>query len=115
MRGGRPLNPTLSPRADRGRDPREAWEGEEQARQGGRSAHLDELLQAAEPGRDLFALGADPAAPVGEADFTDIDVAARIDGEPVRRDELAGLEPGMHVAEARQQLALMGIDANPRP
>src|SRR6266436_9011436 len=79
-----------------------------------RSAHLHQLLQAPQPGRDRLALGADAAAPIGEADFADIDVAARIDREPVRRDELAGLEPGMRVAEARQEFALMGVDADPR-
>ena len=48
------------------------------------SAHLHELLQAAQAGRDLLALGANAAAPIGEGDFADIDVAARIDSEPVR-------------------------------
>src|SRR6266567_7555465 len=79
------------------------------------SAHLHQLLQAPEAGRDLLAFGADAAAPIGEADFADVDVAARIDGEPVRRDELAGFEPGMGVAEPGQQFALMGVDADPRP
>src|SRR5579864_4977298 len=79
------------------------------------SAHLDQFLQAAETGRDLFALGADAAAPIGVADLADINVAARIDRDAVRRDELAGVEPGMLVPEPRQQLALMGVDADPRP
>src|SRR5258707_14012054 len=81
----------------------------------GMSAHLHQLLQTAQAGRDLFALGADAAAPIGEADFADIDVAAAIDGEPVRRDELAGGEPGMLMAQPRQQFALVGVDADPRP
>ena len=39
---------------------------------------LDELLQAAQAGRQLFAFGADAAAPIGEGDLADIDVAARV-------------------------------------
>src|SRR6266700_2612282 len=79
------------------------------------SAHLHQLLQAPEAGRYLLAPCADAAAPIGEADFADVDVAARIDGEPVRRDELAGLEPGMGVTEPGQEFALMGVDADPGP
>src|SRR3954447_12451162 len=78
------------------------------------SAHLHQLLQAAQTGRQFFALGADAAAPIGEGDLADIDVAARVDGDAVRRDELAGIEPGMRVAEPRQKLARVGIDADPR-
>jgi hypothetical protein len=44
-----------------------------------------------------------------------IDVAARIDGEPVRRDELARLEPRGALAQARQHLALSAVDADPWP
>src|SRR3954453_23067003 len=79
------------------------------------SAHLHQLLQAAQAGRDLLALGANAAAPIGERDFADIDVAAAVDREPVRRDELAGGEPGMLMAQPRQQFALVGVDADPRP
>src|SRR5690349_4224835 len=79
------------------------------------SRNLHELLQAAEAGRDRLAPGADAAAPIGEGDFADIDVAAGIDGEAVRRDELAGGEPGMLMAEPRQEFALLGVDADPRP
>src|SRR6516225_10546283 len=78
------------------------------------SAELDELLQAPETRRQLLAFGAHPPAPIGKRHLADIDVAARIDREPVRRDELARVEPGMRVAEPRQQLALARIDADPR-
>src|SRR5579862_10003258 len=79
------------------------------------SAHLDQLLQAPEARRQLFAAGAHPATPIGERDLADIDVAARVDAQAVRRDELAGLQPGMGMAEPRQEFALMGVDADPRP
>src|SRR5690348_16048076 len=81
----------------------------------GGSGGLDQLLQAAQAGRKRFAASADAAATIGETDLADIDVAVRIDGDAVRRDELAGFEPGMGVAEPRQQPALAGVDADPRP
>src|SRR5439155_26099248 len=62
------------------------------------------------PGRN----GAAPP-PVGVRDLADVDVAARIDGEAVRRDELAELEPGGTIAEAREHLALRRVDADARP
>jgi hypothetical protein len=65
------------------------------------SIDLDELLQAPEAPRQLLALGTDAASPIGERHLADIDVAVPVDGEPVRRDELARVEPGMRVAEAR--------------
>src|SRR5262245_52199433 len=53
------------------------------------SAHLHELLQAAQPrGRRLLAVA---VAPVGEGDLADVDVAARVDGQPMGRVELAQL------------------------
>src|SRR6516225_768684 len=78
------------------------------------SAELDELLQAPETRRQLLAFGAHAPAPIGERHLADIDVAARIDREPVRRDELARVEPGVRVAEPRQQFTLSRIDADPR-
>src|SRR5689334_2169465 len=77
---------------------------------GTRSAHLDELLQAAQPGRDRPA-----PSPVGVRDFTHVNVAARVDGETVRRDELARLEPGRAVAQPCLQVALGAVDAHARP
>src|SRR5260370_31133311 len=79
-----------------------------------RLIHLDQFLQAAEVRRQLLALGADAAAPIGERDFADIDIAARVDGQPVRRDELTGVEPGMGMTEPRPELALARITADPR-
>src|SRR5438874_10491333 len=76
---------------------------------------LHELLQATQAGRDLLALGADAAAPIGEGDFADIDVAARIHREPVRRDELPRIESGMRMPEPAQQLTVVAVDADPRP
>src|SRR5213594_1317855 len=77
------------------------------------SAYLDELLQASQPGRVGLALVA--IAPVGERHFADVDVAMRVDGQPVRRHELARLEPGRALAQPRQHLALVTVDADPRP
>src|SRR5438093_13100821 len=77
------------------------------------SAHLDELLQASQPGRVGLALVA--IAPVGERHFADVDVAMRVDGQPVRRHELARLEPGRALAQSRQHLPLLTADADPRP
>src|SRR6267378_280235 len=77
------------------------------------SARLDELLQASQPGRVRLALVA--IAPVGERHFTDVDVATRVDGQPVRRHELARLEPGRALAQPRQQLALVTVEADARP
>ena len=53
--------------------------------------------------------------PRGPGDLADIDVAARVDRETVRRQELAELGPGRRVAEAADQLAFMIDDADPRP
>src|SRR3984957_2157017 len=77
--------------------------------------HLHQLLQTPEAGWDFLALGAHAAAPIGEADLADIDVAAGIHRDAVRRDELAGVEPGMEVAEPGQQFAHMAVDADPGP
>src|SRR6266850_132628 len=74
-----------------------------------RSGDLDELLQTAQPGRN----GPAPA-PVGVRHLPHVDVAARVHGQAVRRDELAGLEPGRPIAEPRQQVALGAVDAHAR-
>src|SRR6266481_4594353 len=76
------------------------------------SAHLDELLQASQPWRGCLALVA--IAPVGERHFADVDVATRVDSQPMRRHELARLEPGRALAQPRQHLALVTVDADPR-
>src|SRR5262249_30643785 len=76
-----------------------------------RSAYLDELLQATQSGRRRLVLVA--VAPVGEGDLADIDVAARIDGEAVRRHELTRLDAGRTNAQPRQHLALVAVDADP--
>src|SRR5439155_23785515 len=47
--------------------------------------------------------------------LADIDVTARIDGDAVRRGELAGQYPAMRLAEPRQYLALGGVNADARP
>src|SRR6266852_9581979 len=76
------------------------------------SAHVDELLQASQPWRGCLALVA--IAPVGERHFADVDVATRVDSQPMRRHELARLEPGRALAQPRQHLALVTVDADPR-
>src|SRR5262249_2316075 len=73
----------------------------------------EQFLQAPQAGRQSLAFGPDPPPPIGERHLADIDVAARVDGETVRRNKLAGGEPGMRVAEPRQELAFLGIDADP--
>src|SRR5262249_28714398 len=55
------------------------------------SANLDELLQAPKPRRVALAFVA--IAPVRVRDLADVDVAARVDREPVWCDEMAQLEP----------------------
>ena len=46
------------------------------------------------------------ARPGAARQFADIDVAVPVDGDAVRRGELAGSEAGMHLAEPGQHLAL---------
>src|SRR4029453_18397030 len=89
-----------TPSAERSRRP--AW----------RSAYLDELLEATKPGRGRLVLVA--IAPVGEGDLADIDVAARIDRQAVRRHELTRLDAGRANAQPRQHLTLVAVDADPR-
>src|SRR5688500_20390731 len=45
--------------------------------------------------------------------FTDVNIAARIDGDAVRRDELPRLLAGVNVTEARQPLAGLVVDIDP--
>src|SRR5205085_11127411 len=52
---------------------------------------------------------------VGARDLADIDRALAVDRDAVRRDELARLALAFEIADARQQLALVGDDAEPRP
>ena len=47
--------------------------------------------------------------------FTDIDVATRVDCEAVRRKELSEFGPCRRVAEAADQFALMIDNTDPRP
>src|SRR5689334_10728249 len=55
------------------------------------------------------------AAPVGVAHLANIDVPARIDGEPVRRQEFAGFLTGtVLTAKACDGLALLVDDGEPR-
>src|SRR5947208_2642713 len=60
------------------------------------SRHLLELLQRAHPPRDRV-VGEEPRI-LGVADLADIDVAAAVDGETMRRDELPRLEAGSRFA-----------------
>src|SRR6185295_5292001 len=54
--------------------------------------------------------------PVGDADFADIDVAARVQRDAVRRQEFSGLEAGtVLAAEPRDALALGVDDGQARP
>src|SRR5580704_7574776 len=53
--------------------------------------------------------------PLRPRDFADIEVAARIDAEPVRPEKRGRRGAGVHVAKARQQLALIVDDADPGP
>src|SRR4051812_28270512 len=77
-----------------------------------RSARLDQLLQAAQPvGSRLIRIDLRPRRP---RDLADIDVAARIDGDAVRCDELAGIGAGMEIAEPGEDLALVADDADAR-
>src|SRR5260221_5417938 len=77
------------------------------------SARLDQLLQAAQPVRArLVRVDLRPGRP---RDLADIDVAARIDGDAVRGDELAEFDPGMERAEPGEDLALVADDAEARP
>src|SRR5262245_17735918 len=78
------------------------------------SAKLLQLLHRAHAPGDL--LVREQARELGVAHFADVDVAARVDREAVRRDELARLEAGARLAaEARDQLALGVDEREPRP
>src|SRR4029077_1070019 len=52
--------------------------------------------------------------PLRPGHLADIKIAARIDGEAVRPEKGGRCRAGMHVAEARQELALIIDDADPR-
>src|SRR5262249_60890908 len=51
--------------------------------------------------------------PLRPRHLADIEVAARIDGEPVRPEKGGRRGSGLRIAEARQELALMIDDADP--
>src|ERR1051325_298581 len=56
------------------------------------------------------------AAPGTAGEFADIDVALAVDGDAVRRGELARCDAGMRLAEARQDLVAFGaMHADSRP
>src|SRR5260370_24514109 len=75
--------------------------------------NLFQLLQAAHDFRQRRVLKT--RAPVGDADFADIDVVLRIQREPVRREEFAGLEAGaVLAAKPRDPLALGVNDGQAR-
>jgi hypothetical protein len=90
-------------------------EDDQHTRRGG-GAHIEigsfdlfEFLQRAQVGGMWF-----PRVnlrPRGPGNLADIDVAARVDCETVRRQELAEFGPGRRVAEAADQLAFMIDDA----
>src|SRR4051812_17478823 len=54
------------------------------------------------------------ARPSPARQFADVDVAVPVDGDAVRRGELAGSEAGMHLAEPGQHHALGRMDADAR-
>src|SRR5216684_8211605 len=77
------------------------------------SRHLLELLQRAQELRHRH-VGMS-AGPVGVAHLADIDVALAVDGEPVRRQEAAGLLPrAVLAAQPRDQAALLVDDREAR-
>src|ERR1700730_11239605 len=53
--------------------------------------------------------------PLRPRDFAHVEIAARIDAEPVRPEKRGRRGAGVHVAKARQQLALVVDDADARP
>src|SRR5437899_7206898 len=61
-----------------------------------------------------MALALEAIAPVGKRNLADVDVAARVDREPVRRDELTRLESSGALTEPREQVALVAVDAHAR-
>src|SRR5581483_7365364 len=73
---------------------------------------LDQLVDYPPP-RRCRPLG--KARPGAARQFADIDVSLGVDGDPVRRDELPGIDSGVRQAEPRQHLAVMRMDADPRP
>src|SRR5581483_827281 len=70
-----------------------------------RSRHLFQLLERADDGR--HGTVGEARLPVGVGDLAHVDVAAGIDGQAVRGDELAGLQArSLLAAEPRDQLAV---------
>ena len=79
----------------------------------GSSFDLFELLQGAEVGWVWFPrVNLRPGRP---GNFTDIDVATRVDCETVRRKELSEFGPCRRVAEAADQIAPVVYDTDARP
>ena len=80
---------------------------------GSRSAYLFEFPQGAY--RLRAGLVGEETRPQCPADFADIDVAKRVDGHAVRAEKLCRPQPGVWIADPRQELALVIDDADPRP
>src|SRR5207253_2645058 len=53
--------------------------------------------------------------PAAAGKLANIDIAVTVDGDAVRRGELAGGETGVHLAEPGQHLALGRMNADTRP
>src|SRR4051812_39322476 len=76
------------------------------------SVQLLQFLQRTHPPWDRIG---EQAGVFGITDFADVNVPARIAGEPGRRDDLARFQPGSRLAaEPRDELALAVDDREPR-
>src|SRR5947207_1737846 len=79
---------------------------------GASRCHLAQPVDdAAILGRGIFR----EARPGAAREFADIDVAAAVDRDAVRRGELPRQDTGMRLAELGQPLAFQRVDADPRP